>query len=132
MLPLAKEIEQVYDRKPEEWLADGGCTSLGNIDAMAERGCKVFAPLRKRTNPNYKPSDARPTDSEAVREWRARMETEQAKAVYRQRGATAEWVNAQLRGQGLWRLFVRGMEKVLAVVLMHALTHNMRRSWAIS
>lgn len=131
MVPLAEQIEQAYERKPEEWLADGGCTSLDNIDAMAKRGCKIFAPLRKRTNPNYQPTDVRPTDSEAVREWRARMGTEEAKALYRQRGATAEWVNAQLRGQGLWQFLVRGTEKALAVVLMHALTHNMRRSWAI-
>lgn len=132
MLPLAKQIEVTYERKPEEWLADGGCTSLDNINAMAERGCKIFAPLRRRTNPNYQPTDARPNDSEAVREWRARMGTDEAKAVYRQRGATAEWVNAQLRAQGLWRFLVRGTEKTLAVVLMHALTHNMRRGWAIA
>lgn len=132
MLPLAEQIEQTYDRKPEEWLADGGCTSLENINAMAKRGCKVYAPLRKRTNPKYQPTDVRPTDTEAVREWRARMGTDEAKAIYRQRGATAEWVNAQLRGQGLWRFLVRGLDKALAVVLMHALTHNMRRSWAIT
>jgi transposase len=132
MVPLAEQIEHVYERKPEEWLADGGCTSLGNIDAMAERGCKVYAPLRKRTNPNYEPTDARPNDSEAVGEWRARMGTEQAKTLYRRRGATAEWVNAQLRAQGLSHFLVRGLEKTLAVVLMHALTHNMRRSWAIA
>lgn len=132
MLPLAEQIETSYERRPEEWLADGGCTSLGNIDAMAERGCKIYAPLRKRTNPNYEPADARPNDSEAVLEWRARMGTDQAKALYRKRGATAEWVNARLRDQGLWRLLVRGTEKALAVVLMHALTHNMRRSWAFA
>jgi len=132
MVPLAEQIEQTYDRKPKEWLADGGCTSLGNIDAMAERGCKLYAPLRKRTNPNYEPTDERPTDSDAVREWRARMGTDEAKALYRQRGATAEWVNAQLRAQGLWRFLVRGIEKARAVVLMHALTHNMRRSWSIA
>lgn len=132
MLPLAEQIEKTYERKPEQWLADGGCTSLGNIDAMAERGCKVYAPLRKRTNPHYEPADPRPNDSEAVLEWRARMATAEAKALYRNRGATAEWVNAQLRDQGLWRLLVRGTEKALAVVLMHALTHNMRRSWAFT
>lgn len=132
MLPLAEQIEQHYDRKPSEWLADGGCTSVQNINGMAVRGCKLFAPLRQRTNPAYKPSDPRAGDSEAVREWRARMETEPAKKLYRRRGATAEWVNAQLRGQGLVRLFVRGTQKALAVVLMHALTHNMRRSWALT
>lgn len=132
MLPLAEQIEQHYDRKPSEWLADGGCTSVTNIDGMAERNCQLFAPLRQRTNPNYKPSDPRVGDSEAVREWRARMETEEAKKLYRRRGATAEWVNAQLREQGLVRLLVRGAQKALAVVLLHALTHNMRRTWALT
>lgn len=132
MLPLAERIEQDHDRKPSEWLADGGCTSIQNINGMAKRDCKVFAPLRQRTNPNYKPSDPRVGDSEAVREWRARMETDEAKKLYRRRGATAEWVNAQLREQGLVRLMVRGTQKALAVVLMHALTHNMRRTWALT
>ena len=45
--------------------------------------------------------------------------------------ATAEWVNAQFRNQGLIRLLVRGTKKVLAVVLVHALANNMRRSWAL-
>lgn len=132
MVPLAEQIEQDYERKPEEWLADGGCTSLRNIDQMSERGCKIIAPLRQRTNPNYLPTDARPNDSDAVREWRARMGTDEAKLLYRQRGATAELVNAQLRGQGLLRFLVRGTEKALAVVLMHALAHNMRRTWALT
>lgn len=132
MVPLAEQIEQVYERQPEEWLADGGCTSLDNINAMAERGCKIFAPLRKRTNPKNQPTDARPNDTEPVREWRTRMGTDEGKAVYRKRGATAEWVNARLRAQGLSCFLVRGLEKTLAVVLMHAVTHNMRRSWALS
>lgn len=132
MVPLADEIEQTYERKPDEWLADGGCTSLGNIEAMAERGCKLYAPLRKRTNPNYQPTDERPNDSDATREWRARMGTDEAKQIYRQRGATAEWINARMRAQGLLQFLVRGFEKTRAVVLMHALTHNMRRSWALA
>lgn len=132
MLPLAEQIEKQHGRRPQQWLADGGCTSISNINEMAKRECNVIAPLRERTNPNYKPSDPRPTDSEAVRQWRERMTTEQAKAVYKLRGATAEWVNAQLRGQGLLRFLVRGTQKVLSVVLLHALTHNMRREWVLS
>lgn len=132
MVPLAEQVEQRHRVRPEEWLADGGCTSLGNIEAMSERGCKVFAPMRKRQRADRKPADLRPTDSKAVQEWRERMETEQAKAIYKQRGATSELVNAQLRNNGLLRFLVRGTKKVLAVVLLHALTHNMRRGWAIA
>jgi len=131
MVPLAEQVEQRYDVRPEEWLADGGCTSLTNIDSMTERGCKIFAPLRKRKCTDRQPTDVRPNDSEAVKQWRARMETDEAKTIYRQRGATAELVNAQFRNDGLLRLMVRGTKKVLAVALLHALTHNMRRTWAL-
>lgn len=132
MLPLARQVESRYDRKPSEWLADGGCTSVANINGMDGRGCNVIAPLRQRTNPNRKPADVRPTDSEAVRQWRARMQTEEAKALYKRRGATAEWANAQFRGQGLLQFLVRGIKNVKSVVLLHALAVNMRRCWALS
>jgi transposase len=132
MLPLAKQVEERHEARPDEWLADGGCTSIDNVNQMHERGCKVIAPLRQRTNPEHKPADPRATDSEAVLQWRARMETEEAKELYKKRGATAECVNAQFRNQGLLRFFVRGTPKALAVVLMHAITHNMRRTWALT
>ena len=60
------------------------------------------------------------------------MKTDEAKAIYKRRGATAECVNAQFRNQGLLRFLVRGVEKTLAVVLVHAITNNMRRGWALA
>ena len=132
MLPLAEQIEADYNVLPEEWLADGGCTSVENIDKMSKRGCKVIAPVRQRTNPDRKPSDPRPGDSEAILAWRARMETEEAKASYKRRGATSECINAHLRNQGLLRFLVRGAKKALAVTLMHAIASNMRREWALA
>jgi transposase len=132
MLPLAKKIEKQLGALPQEWVADGGCTSIDNIENMSERGCKVIAPVRQRANPDRKPTDPRPGDSNAILEWRARMETDEAKATYKRRGATAECVNAQFRNQGLLRFFVRGAKKALAVVLVHAITNNMRRGWALA
>ena len=132
MVPLAEQVEQRYGARPSDWVADGGCTSFANVNAMDKRGCKVTAPLRVRANQNRKPTDPCPGDSEAVLRWRARMETEEAKALYKRRGATAECVNAQFRGQGLLRFLVRGPKKVLAVALVHAIAHNMRRTWALA
>lgn len=85
MVPLAKQIEKRYDARPFEWLADGGCTALQNVTQMAARGCKVFAPLRQRRS-GRNPTEIRPTDSEAVRQWRQRMTTDEAKAIYKERG----------------------------------------------
>lgn len=129
MVPLAEQVENRYGVRPKQWLADGGCTSLGNIDKMTRRGQKVYSPLRVRQRKDRKPTDPLPTDSTAVRDWRKRMSTRTAKKIYRERGATAELVNAWLRRQGLWQFLVRGTQKALAVVLLHALTNNMQRAW---
>ena len=71
-------------------------------------------------------------DPPAIAEWRRRMGSDHAKAIYKQRAATAELVNAQARNRGLVRLLVRGVEKVKAVLLWHALAHNMARLWSLA
>ena len=71
------------------------------------------------------------SDSDATAQWRARMGTPEAKAIYKQRASTAEWVNAQVRNQGLYGMTVRGQKKVLVVVLWYALAHNFRTAKAL-
>lgn len=132
MVPLAEQIEKRYGVRPPEWLADGGCNSLANIDQMAGRDCRIFAPPQRGRSPERRPTEARRNDSEAVKQWRERMGTEEAKAIYRERAATAELVNARCRAQGLLQFLVRGTKKVLAVALLHAITSNMRRGWAFA
>ena len=77
------------------------------------------------------PHAALPGDPPAIAEWRPRMGSDDAGAIYRQRAATAELVNAQARNRGLLRLLVRGTEKAKAVLLWHALAHNMARLWCL-
>jgi transposase len=132
MVPMAEQLEQRLDGHPAEWLADGGCASLPNVEAMADRKCEVFAPLRQRRGSNRPPTEIVPTDSEGVKAWRMRMSTDEGKKIYKERGSTAELVNAQCRAQGLGQFLVRGLRKVLAVALLHAITHNMRRGWALA
>jgi IS5 family transposase len=60
------------------------------------------------------------------------MATDEAKAIYRERAATAEWINAQARNRGLTRFLVRGIDKVKAVALWHALAHNMACTWRLA
>jgi transposase len=130
MVQLAEQIEQRYESKAQEWLADAGCTSLKNIEKMDARGCTVYAPVRTSKRDKGKPVKSR-KDSQPVQQWRERMESEEAKSIYKLRGQTAECVNAHLRNRGLVGLLVRGAKKALAVVLVHAITHNMRRAWAL-
>jgi len=52
----------------------------------------------------------------------------EAKAIYKERAATAECVNAQARNRGLIQLRVRGQLKARAIALWHALAHNLMRA----
>jgi len=59
------------------------------------------------------------------------MGTPEAKALYKDRAATAECVNAQARNRGLWQLPVRGLAKVRVIALWYAVAHNLMRAIAL-
>jgi hypothetical protein len=61
----------------------------------------------------------------SARFWYPHTVTDEAKALYKERAATAECVNAQARNRGLVLLPVRGLKKVKAVALLFALAHNL-------
>jgi IS5 family transposase len=75
---------------------------------------------------------AKADDSKAVGAWRERMGSNEAKEIYKERAATAECVNALARNRGLIRLRVRGTAKVRCVLLLHALAHNLMRTFALA
>ena len=50
-----------------------------------------------------------------------------AKALYKERAATAECANAQARNRGLQQMPVRGFAKAKCVVLLYVLAHNLMR-----
>lgn len=131
-VPLAEQLHKRHGKNPKEWLKDGGCVTLDGIDKLAKRGIDVFAPIREPRSSGRKATEVRATDSAAVAAWRTRMDTDLAKGIYKQRGATAELVNAHARAHGLNQFTVRGVQKARSVVLLLAITHNMRRSWALS
>jgi len=56
------------------------------------------------------------------------MQTDEAKAIYRERSATTEFPNAVCRNRGLRQFVVRGLQKVRAVTLWQALAHNFQRT----
>lgn len=92
----------------------------------------MFGPVQKPKDPTRDPYQPRVGDSRAVADWRVRMGTEAAKAIYRLRGQTAECVNAIARNRGLYQFLVRGLQKVRAIALWFALAHNVSRSVALT
>jgi transposase len=126
--PMTKQLHKRYGRRPAETLVDGGFAKFEAIETVSAEGITVYAPVPDPKDSPHDPYAPRAGDSPAIAAWRARMGTAQAKAIYKQRAATAECVNAQARNRGLRQFLVRGIEKVRAVVLWHALAHNLLRA----
>ena len=127
MSPMHQDIQQRYDLTPDHWLADGGFTKLQAIDELTARGTQPVVPPPRSRNPEIDPFEAKPTDTPAQAQWRAFMSSDFGKTLYIQRGATVECANAQLRRRGLSRFNVCGLVKARAVLLWHALAHNLMR-----
>ena len=132
MLPMHEQHQDRYARVPGQWLADGGFAKHDHIERLDARATQVFAPVaapRDKQRDRHRPL---PGDSKAVGQWRERMGTDEAKQIYKQRAASIECTNAQLRNRGLQRFNVRGLSKARAVLLWHALAHNLERMMALN
>jgi transposase len=126
LAPMVEQLESRYERRPEQMLVDGGFTHRDDIEKLAPKTA-VYAPPPKPQDPQRDPHAPLPTDSPALAEWRTRMGTPEAKAIYKERASTAECVNALARNRGLTRFNVRGLDKVKSVLLWYALAHNLMR-----
>jgi len=109
LTPLVEQLRRRYGRAPAELLADGGYVDLDDIRAVArpEIGCKVYAPPPGAGDPTRAQRPLWRVDDALIAEWRTRMGTAAAKAIYRERAATSECVNALARQRGLRHFVVR-------------------------
>lgn len=123
--PMLDQLQRRYGRLPEQSLVDGGFAKFDAVAAAERQGSQVFAPVPSAKNAKLDPHQPRPKDPPEIAKWRLRMATDEAKQIYRERAASAEWVNAQARNRGLRQFLVRGMAKARAVVLWYALAHNL-------
>ena len=126
--PMLDQLKERYERVPPEALVDGGFATKRAIDQADERRCTVYAPIRAEEQKRADGKDPHARlkgDSHAVAAWRSRMGTEAAKLIYRLRGQTAEWVNAQARNRGFWFMPVRGKPRCRIIALLFAIAHNL-------
>ena len=131
MSGMVEQLRGRYGAIPAEYLVDGGFVGLAEIERVQAAGSTVYGPVAKPKDPDRDPHVALPGDSPQIAQWRERMGTEAAKAIYKLRAATSECVNALARNRGLYQLGVRGPEKARAILLWHALAQNLRRSWVL-
>jgi transposase len=131
LLPLAvQRVQARCGATPREMLTDGGFAKAEDIEQLAKAAppCTVYAPPPELKTHDGKVIPPSEDESAEVRAWRARMKTEEAKRIYKERASTAECVNALARNRGMQQFVVRGVKKVRTVVLFFVLAHNLLRT----
>lgn len=128
---LLAMLDNVEERlaAPEELLVDGGFVNLRAIDAAEKRDVTVYAPVPTPRKKGIDPHERKPNDTDDSFAWRTRMATDDAKDTYRDRAATAETVNADLKEhRGLRQFRVRGLPKITTIAMLVAFTYNALRA----
>jgi transposase len=131
MAPMNEALAADYGQRPGQHLADGGFAKLADIADLAHAGVVVYVPVPTPRNAERDRYAPLPGDPPEVAAWRERMNTDDAKAIYKERAQTAECANAQARNRGLKQFLVRGLEAVTATALWHALAQNMFCTWRL-
>jgi transposase len=131
MLPMYEHVCKRYAVTPMHWLADGGYPKFEAIEALSTAGTQPVVPPTKGRH-GGQALQPRKTDSPLITKWRAFMGTEEAQALYKKRASSVECANAHLRRRGLTQFNVRGTIKAHAVMLWHALAHNLMRLQAMN
>jgi transposase len=130
--PMVDDLVRRYGKTPEMLLLDTHYATSEDIAALAlhpKGAVSVYAPTpteRENISPRGLANRRRKRAQEpdGVKEWRSRMATQAGQDVYRRR-KLIERVNAFLKNHGFGFLPVRGLLKVKAVALLHALANNL-------
>ncbi len=132
MVPMNEALAEDYGQRPKQHLADGGFAKFDDITALAQAGVETYVPVPTPRDPTRDRHAPRSADTPEVAEWRERMATDEAKAIYKERAQTAECSNAHARNCGMTQFLVRSTEKVKNSALWYALTHNMTCMWRLA
>jgi transposase len=126
--PMRQQVERRTATRVHQHLLDGGYMRKDDLERAHAAGVQLFIPSHTSLSGPRKGRELEPCrgDSEAVLDWKQRMASEEGKQIYRQRAATSETVNADLRSyRGLTQITVRGLKKARCVALWCALAYNL-------
>lgn len=117
LTPMLDQIERRTGALPQTLLADANHANHAAIADARSRGVNVLIPP-KRSRTSAKTAE--------IVEWKSRMNSDEAKRIYRARAGLCEWSNAQAAGRfGLRQFLVRGIAKATCVALLVVITSNL-------
>lgn len=127
---MHEKVSRDYGQTPKTVLVDSAYATKESVTLVEAAGTEVVStiPRREQLEKHGKdPHAPQKGDSKEYANFRARMENEDYKDLYKTRPSVAEFPNADCRNRNLRQFPVRGLKKVKAIALWHALAFNFMR-----
>jgi transposase len=131
MPAMHEKVQSDYGKTPEKILVDSAyAAARESVTTVEAAGTEVVStvPRSEQLEKHGKDPHARQKgDTDEYANFRERMAKEESKDLSKTRPSVAEFPNADCRNRNLRQFTVRGLEKVKAVALWHALAFNFMR-----
>ncbi len=127
---MHEKVNGDYGKTPKKVLVDSAYATKESVTFVEAAGTEVVSsvPRADQLEKHGKNPHARQKgDTDEYAKFRKRMDQEEYKDLYKQRPSVAEFPNADCRNRNLRQFPVRGLKKVKAVALWHALAFNFMR-----
>jgi len=127
---MHKKVSSDYGKLPKKVVVDSVYATKETVKSVEAEGTEVVStiPRSEQLQKYGKDPHARQKgDSDEYARFRARMAKVEYQELYRLRPSVAEFPNADCRNRNLRQFRVRGLVKVKAVALWHALAFNLTR-----
>ena len=128
--PMLDRVRGHYGKTPSQALVDSAYATQESVAAAETGGTKVVSTVPRAdqlTRHGKDPHARQRNDSDEYAAFRTRMAEPAYQQLYKSRPSVAEFPNADCRNRNLRQFRVRGLAKVKAVVLWHALAFNLLR-----
>jgi hypothetical protein len=112
---------------PKRWVGDSAYSSASDLNLVSDMFPDLYYYAPPQVNKGQDPKKNKKTDTQAIIQWREKIDTKEANELYKKRCSTAEFSNAQVKNHGLKEFLVRGIEKVKSMSILHAISHNILR-----
>jgi transposase len=127
---MHEKVNSDYGKTPKKVLVDSAYATKEGVKTVESAGTEVVStiPRFEQLEKHGKDPHARQKgDSDEYARFRARMAQAEYQELYKWRPSIAEFPNADCRNRNLRQFRVRGLVKVKAVALWHALAFNFTR-----
>lgn len=130
MPSMHQKVCKTYGKIPKYILVDSAYATKQSVTTVEKAGSEVVStvPRAEQLFEHGKdPYTRQPGDTDEFEKFRQRMAEPKYQEFYKQRPSIAEFPNAECRNRGLYQFVVRGLQKVKAVALWHAIAFNLLR-----